>query len=800
MAAERNLFDVSVFSRDFHLESSFEEVRILVAAEGSCTLKGNGITVELGKTDYLLINIFEEADILVPEGSFAALVSLSYEELLSFAGNKIVKFRLCSLDGSGGIYTEIRFQLLGLVMCFMDDPEKERLKATGLYYLILQSLMEHFRIEAGTEDGSETREELVSRLLQYVLTNYRNELSVTEIARRFYLSRTQTSRLIRQYTGENFPDFVRRLRLKAVRKELEQTEYSVTEIALDCGFSSLSVLNRTFKEVYQMTPTEYRHAFREGGKKEEKDSSREENGRKELLKLLQEELAAGNIANDRTERILISPEHTVSRKEWKDRMLNVGTFTSLLPARMQQQVLFLKERLKIDYVRLWNPFFSPGVMLFGPRIRDYNFTVVDEILDFLVDNQLKVYLDFTPRRERNMASEQKEISGTPSKALFRSLGDWLHLIEAFCFHVRERYRAETVKQWIFECSFFLNDTPYYTEKYKPRELWNRTAGLIKTMIPGIRVAGPGVVGETEPGNNERHVREFLQNCETPPDIFTSIHFPYHGKRENIYSGIGYIRNPQRYYFLQETEQIRRSLDQCGFRGEYWVTEHGISIANRNYMQDSLYRGIQILEDMLSTGNRVDNIGIFYASDLISASADSGNVLLGSGGILSRTGLRKPVYYTYRFLNQLGSRLIKSAEGLEATCASASDIRILIWNKKNPGPKYFISEENSFRPEEIYGLFENLDPRKLEITVSGLTEGASFRIRQRFLNREHGSILEKWLRLGGSRQISRDDIEYLSQTSAPEVTIEERTAENGELKLNMELGPNEMRMIQITVIS
>ena len=88
MAAERNLFDVSVFSRDFHLESSFEEVRILVAAEGSCTLKGNGITVELGKSDYLLINIFEEADILVPEGSFAALVSLSYEELLAFAGNK----------------------------------------------------------------------------------------------------------------------------------------------------------------------------------------------------------------------------------------------------------------------------------------------------------------------------------------------------------------------------------------------------------------------------------------------------------------------------------------------------------------------------------------------------------------------------------------------------------------------------------------------------------------------------------------------------------------------------------------
>ena len=65
------------------------------------------------------------------------------------------------------------------------------------------------------------------------------------------------------------------------------------------------------------------------------------------------------------------------------------------------------------------------------------------------------------------------------------------------------------------------------------------------------------------------------------------------------------------------------------------------------------------------------------------------------------------------------------------------------------------------PASQFSRCRDLDPRKLEITVSGLTEGASFRIRQRFLNREHGSILDKWLRLGRSRQLSQDGIEYLS---------------------------------------
>ena len=41
------------------------------------------------------------------------------------------------------------------------------------------------------------------------------------------------------------------------------TEKNVTQIAVDSGFSNLSAFNRVFREMYHMTPSDYRKQTRE---------------------------------------------------------------------------------------------------------------------------------------------------------------------------------------------------------------------------------------------------------------------------------------------------------------------------------------------------------------------------------------------------------------------------------------------------------------------------------------------------------------------------------------------------------
>ena len=107
------------------------------------------------------------------------------------------------------------------------------------------------------------------------------------------------------------------------------------------------------------------------------------------------------------------------------------------------------------------------------------------------------------------------------------------------------------------------------------------------------------------------------------------------------------------FLAEQAGFVRQTLEELGFAGEYWVTDWGFSLANRNYMQDSCFRGASVLRHMLTAQGAADAFGVFCATDILSAYGDAGSVLTGSAGLLSQGGVRKPVYYAYRFLRTLG---------------------------------------------------------------------------------------------------------------------------------------------------
>ena len=170
-------------------------------------------------------------------------------------------------------------------------------------------------------------------------------------------------------------------------------------------------------------------------------------------------------------------------------------------------------------------------------------------------------------------------------------------LSAMIMHFRARYREETVRQWVFEMSFFLNDFPYYdAPDYSIPAIWDKSYELIKSIIPGARLAGPGMIPDSGPGVDDQVIRRLAKDSKHMPDIFTSMSFPYLISGELYHAQ--FVRNPQRFYFAAETARIREALNKIGFTGEYWVTDFGISISNRNYIQDSCYRGTEILNSFL----------------------------------------------------------------------------------------------------------------------------------------------------------------------------------------------------------
>lgn len=101
--------------------------------------------------------------------------------------------------------------------------------------------------------------EKVKQGIGYIQENYREAISVKELAEVCQFSEYHFMRLFRKYTNMTCIDYINTYRLSSALEELENTDHSITEIAISNGFNTISYFNRLFRQKYGMTPREYRN-------------------------------------------------------------------------------------------------------------------------------------------------------------------------------------------------------------------------------------------------------------------------------------------------------------------------------------------------------------------------------------------------------------------------------------------------------------------------------------------------------------------------------------------------------------
>ncbi len=95
-------------------------------------------------------------------------------------------------------------------------------------------------------------------LMDYIDEHYMEDLNLEDIAKSIGFSKFHFSRLFKQYTNFTFCDYLCYRRIKVAEELLAEPDLSITEIALQAGFPSISTFNRLFKQRKNCTPSEYR--------------------------------------------------------------------------------------------------------------------------------------------------------------------------------------------------------------------------------------------------------------------------------------------------------------------------------------------------------------------------------------------------------------------------------------------------------------------------------------------------------------------------------------------------------------
>lgn len=108
---------------------------------------------------------------------------------------------------------------------------------------------------------------LIYNAVSYVAENYREGISLDSMAQDLGVSKYVLSRMFAKIFHCNFCKYVNKTRLNYAVSYLENSNISITELCLECGFDSQRTFNRVFKEEYKMTPREYRYHIHAGMRK-----------------------------------------------------------------------------------------------------------------------------------------------------------------------------------------------------------------------------------------------------------------------------------------------------------------------------------------------------------------------------------------------------------------------------------------------------------------------------------------------------------------------------------------------------
>ncbi len=428
-------YRVDILSQPHALCRTSADIRIVYVVDGKCAVSLSGERMQLGKSDILLINSNEHAQVEAAENMLAAVISIEYYQLCSMLNMSSVRFFLTTAE-TGQKYSALKSQIQDLLLTYMSEDRMSGYKELGTLSLLIYTLTTNFLIVSTASGGRDNKDARVARILNYIHGNYSAELSLNAVAEQLFLSPSSVSRMFQKAMGQGFNSYIRQLRLEHVKLELQETEHPITRIAIDNGFSTPSALNKAFKAEFGSTPTEYREAHA----RTDRNPLSAQMDREKALQILQadQRLRISELGQQITVHADIG--RMAPWKKWENKLLNVGPAHLLSSANMQRQVLFLANTLEVEYLRIWNPF-SAKMMICGGKKGEYNFSFLDEILDFCVDNRLKLFLDLARRKENAMASEKQEIYSSEEPTEFESAEEWLGLLDSFLAHIRRRYKT-----------------------------------------------------------------------------------------------------------------------------------------------------------------------------------------------------------------------------------------------------------------------------------------------------------------------------------------------------------------------
>ena len=783
----------------------YSNIVIYYVLEGTLTLSSCDETFELKSGDYILMNAFQRHSYKTADHTLAVGFIISVSELSKYYDLNNIEFRCNSL-----LETEVSNERMKRLLSACVNHYYGKRAQNGrtlvhlnsIYYQIIEVLVSDFSVYITNEEQSLTGgsdENRMNDIINYIHLNYKMPISLSDLAEKFYMSTAYLSRYIKKKLGQNFGDYLAGVRLEFAVNELEQEEKSMTKIALDNGFPNIASFNKKFKEQYGMTPKSYRDKIRNQAKEQEQSQVRQ--------------TASDSINNDVEYRLMDYFEHSEDiesgkneeivtqievdnrlyqklQKKWC-KLINVGRIVTLLRGDIQEHLIYLKQNLNIEYVRLWDLYDEEMKLNINSPDGRHNFSKLDKIIDFLVTHHMRPYFELGFKPIILMLTNRESLINEPRKILFKNNSEYQHFLNSMMIHFVNRYGMQEVSKWYFEqwC-----DPRLLAEHGKAYfETFDTAYRSIKNVVPEAHVGGAYdrdyELLTFEALVKQWHTRKIL------PDFISMYCYLMTEKWSDYDSHVRYVADDSASLTYQRLKMRKEIMEAYDMHMPIIVSEWNMTVVNRNVINDSCAKATFIMDMLMHIYEYVDMVGYWFGTDLFVETEESPNLLDGCCGLLSYHGICKPAFYAMEFMNRQEEYLLRQDKDLMISANGYDNYNIVCANHKELDIQYYMQDENELEIERIPMLFKDTARKRINIKINHVHNGLYY-VKTRSLSPKWGSVQDEWYRMGLVKNLSEQDIEYLRRISTPKISFYECNVANGTLELSVSMDAHEIQAIHI----
>ena len=142
---------------------------------------------------------------------------------------------------------------VGLLCARLLDDLMHRRKTKPFVDLILPRV-----ITRQSTDASAIQDSILARALKDIRDNLEQPVSIEELAKKLGFSKRTLELKAKKILGCTFRDEVNRIRLNEAVRLLSNTDLSIQEIAIKCGFCCASHLGTRIKQAFKRSPSSFR--------------------------------------------------------------------------------------------------------------------------------------------------------------------------------------------------------------------------------------------------------------------------------------------------------------------------------------------------------------------------------------------------------------------------------------------------------------------------------------------------------------------------------------------------------------